>query len=183
MPTISIYITCLHGRDFLLIFIVRIHVAYYHVLLYYPLTYLWIGYTLKIQTQSSHPMLLLLWGPYAICRQCGFHVFVSSLKSAARGSIQTQGWTLPWAAFWLYVWKKSRPLSDVGSDEPLRCPRCRQLLPALVWCDIFCGRFGSCRCYANPHFKWSLKENRKLLDCTLSTEKLPFEAIWQCFSP
>ena len=45
----------------------------------------------------------------------------------------------------------SLPLSDVGSDEPLRCPRCR--------------------CYANPHFKWSLKENRKFT-CNMCSHSL-----------
>ncbi|CAJ1329895.1 unnamed protein product, partial [Effrenium voratum] len=35
----------------------------------------------------------------------------------------------------------SLPISDTGKEEPLRCPRCR--------------------CYANPHFKWSVRENRK----------------------
>ncbi|CAK9027774.1 Protein transport protein Sec24C (SEC24-related protein C) [Durusdinium trenchii] len=45
----------------------------------------------------------------------------------------------------------SLPLSDIGSDEPLRCPRCR--------------------CYANPHFKWSARENRKFT-CNMCSHSL-----------
>ncbi|CAE8583120.1 unnamed protein product [Polarella glacialis] len=45
----------------------------------------------------------------------------------------------------------SLPLSDVGAEEPLRCPRCR--------------------CYVNPHFRWSLRNAQKF-ECNMCGHNL-----------